>query len=125
MNEGREPESTGLTKVHAYYRLVDAGDVPGLIGLFAKDAVYRRPGYEPIRGHRGLEVFYSENRVIAGGTHTVTRAVADGRQVAVNGVFNGVLKSGREVSLEFADFFELDEEQRFARRDTYFFAPLV
>ena len=43
----------------------------------------------------------------------------------MNGVFHGVLKDGSEVTLKFADFFEFDEDQRFARRDTYFFLPLV
>ncbi|MFG3497208.1 nuclear transport factor 2 family protein [Streptomyces sp. NPDC047928] len=115
----------GVAKVREYYRRVDADDVPGLIALFAEDAVYRRPGYPPMRGHEGLSAFYNGERVIARGAHTVTSAVAESGRVAVNGVFEGVLKDGREVSLEFADFFVLDDEQRFTRRDTYFFAPLV
>ncbi|MFJ4634867.1 nuclear transport factor 2 family protein [Streptomyces hygroscopicus] len=93
--------------------------------LFAETAVYRRPGYEPMRGQADLMAFYTGERVIAEGKHTVVTTVADGRRVAVNGVFEGVLKDGREVSLEFADFFELDAALRFARRDTFFFAPMV
>ncbi|MFE2289628.1 nuclear transport factor 2 family protein [Streptomyces sp. NPDC059452] len=112
-------------RVRAYYRLVDADDVPGLIALFTEDAVYRRPGYPPMRGHEGLRAFYTGERVIASGRHTVTTLVADPGRVAVNGTFDGVLKDGREVSLQFADFFTLDDEQRFSRRDTFFFAPLV
>ncbi|MER6029506.1 nuclear transport factor 2 family protein [Streptomyces sp. NPDC001851] len=114
-----------LARVHEYYRLVDADDVSGLVALFAEDAVYRRPGYEPMRGHADLKSFYSEERVIAGGTHRITSAVVEGDRVAVRGVFGGVLKNGCEVAVEFADFFELNEDRRFARRETYFFAPLV
>lgn len=118
-------DHAGLTKVREYYRLVDADDVPGIVALFAEDAVYRRPGYEPMRGHADLRSFYGQERVIADGTHTLTTVVTDGRRVAVHGVFDGVLKNGRQVTVEFADFFELNEHQQFARRDTYFFAPLV
>lgn len=118
-------EQGAMAKVRAYYRLVDEDDVPGLIALFAEDAVYRRPGYRPMHGHTDLKAFYTEKRVIARGTHTLTTTVADGHRVAVNGDFHGVLKDGREVSLAFADFFVLDHEQLFARRDTYFFSPMV
>ncbi|WP_064455605.1 nuclear transport factor 2 family protein [Streptomyces hygroscopicus] len=116
---------TAVSKVREYYRLVDADDVSGLLALFAETAVYRRPGYEPMRGQADLKAFYTGERVIAEGKHTVVTTVADGRRVAVNGLFEGVLKDGREVSLEFADFFELDAALRFARRDTFFFAPMV
>lgn len=108
-----------------YYDLVDAGDVPGLVGLFTPDATYCRPGYEPLVGHEGLERFYRQQRVIREGKHTVTTVVRQGDRVAVNGEFNGVLHDGRTASLRFADFFELDAEGRFTRRDTFFFAPLV
>ncbi|MFJ9418933.1 nuclear transport factor 2 family protein [Streptomyces sp. NPDC101227] len=115
-----------VAKVREYYRLVDATDVPGLIALFTEDAVYRRPGYAPMRGHRGLRAFYTGERVIESGRHTVTSVVVQGERSAVTGVFEGVLKDGSEVSLEFADFFLHDDaDQRFRRRDTYFFAPLV
>ncbi|UNO41480.1 nuclear transport factor 2 family protein [Streptomyces sp. MST-110588] len=124
-DSGAAAPGAGVSRVQEYYRLVDADDVPGLIALFTEDAVYRRPGYEPMRGHDGLRAFYSGERVIKSGRHTVTTVVADGDRIAVNGTFEGVLKDGREVSLEFADFFVLDGEHRFTRRDTYFFAPLV
>lgn len=121
----KKEEQDALAKVRAYYRLVDEDDVPGLIALFAEDAVYRRPGYKPMHGHTDLKAFYTEDRVIARGTHTLTTTMADGNRIAVNGDFQGVLKDGREVSLAFADFFVLDHERLFARRDTYFFSPLV
>ncbi|MFY1597079.1 hypothetical protein [Micromonospora sp. WMMD737] len=33
-------------QVRRCYRLVDQGDMPGLVELFTEDAVYRRPGYD-------------------------------------------------------------------------------
>ena len=33
-----------------FYGHVDDGDVPGLAAMFAPEASYHRPGYEPFRG---------------------------------------------------------------------------
>ncbi len=117
------PGRTAL--VRRYYELVDAGDVAGLVAMFTEDATYHRPGYEPMRGHEGLTAFYGGERVIREGRHTVSTVVVDGSQVAVHGVFEGELHDDRKVSLRFADFFVLEADGRFSRRDTFFFAPLV
>ena len=114
-----------VKQVRRYYDLVDRGDVLGLVNLFTDEAVYCRPGYEPLVGHRDLTRFYEADRVIEEGRHTLVELVADASSVAVKGEFNGRLKDGRQVSLRFADFFTLDASLRFARRDTYFFAPMV
>ena len=119
-------ESDGfLERVRRYYRLVDDGDVPGLVQLFSPDAVYERPGYEPIKGRAALDRFYRDTRVIASGRHTVAAAICDGSRVAVRGEFTGILKTGVEVRLRFADFFDLDPAGLFSRRETYFFQPMV
>ncbi|MFF8835275.1 nuclear transport factor 2 family protein [Streptomyces sp. NPDC015130] len=111
--------------VRRYYELVDAGDVPGLVGLFTSDATYHRPGYEPFEGHEGLTRFYGGARVIRTGRHTLTKVLVEGSDIAVHGEFNGELHDGTTVGLRFADFFQLTADGRFARRDTFFFAPLV
>lgn len=108
-----------------YYHRVDAGDVPGLLALFAEDAVYRRPGYPPLVGRDALERFYREQRIIRAGSHSLSVTVAQGDSVAVHGVFEGALLDGREVSLRFADFFEFTATGVIGVRDTFFFAPLV
>jgi steroid Delta-isomerase len=118
-------EPTPSAQVRRYYELVDQGDVPGLVNLFAPDAAYYRPGYPPLVGHAGLTDFYSGQRVIREGRHTLRRIVEDGAHVAVHGEFNGVLNDGREVGLRFSDFFEFAGDGRFSRRDTFFFAPMV
>lgn len=119
------PETGHLSAVHRYYELVDADDVTGLISLFAPDSRYHRPGYQPLTGRDELERFYREDRVIAKGTHRLTAIVAAGRDIAVQGEFSGVLRDGRETSLRFADFFSFGADGLIARRDTYFFAPMV
>jgi ketosteroid isomerase-like protein len=116
---------TADTAVRHYYELVDAGDVDGLLDLFAPDAVYHRPGYAPLVGRAELERFYSTDRIIAEGTHALHTVVAAGDKVAAHGEFTGTLKDGNRVTLRFADFFAVRQDGRFARRDTFFFSPAV
>ena len=111
--------------VRTYYRLVDSGDVPGLVRLFAPDAEYHRPGYDKLTGRAELERFYREDRVIADGTHRLVKIVSQGRDVAVHGTFEGVLHDGTKTSVRFADFFSVNTAGTFSLRETFFYAPLV
>ncbi|WP_416875573.1 nuclear transport factor 2 family protein [Kitasatospora sp. SC0581] len=113
------------SQVRRYYRLVDAGDVPALVALFTPDARYHRPGYPPMVGHAALERFYRDQRVIRAGTHTLATVVTTGDEVAVHGLFRGVLHDGGEVELRFADFFRMTPQGRIAARDTFFHVPAV
>ena len=113
-------------KVRRYYECVDAGEIDELLMLFDLDAVYNRPGYPPMTSRVAMAEFYRGERVIASGKHTLDRMTVDESGAAVHGEFAGVLKDGREVSLRFADFFVVDDETGFfARRDTFFFTPMV
>ncbi len=114
-----------VDRVRRYYELVDAGEVSSLAALFAEDTVYRRPGYQPIRGRAELVAFYTGERVIETGVHTLSDVVVQSPRVAVNGEFTGVLKDGSDVSLKFADFFAVSEDGLFTERETFFFAPMV
>jgi ketosteroid isomerase-like protein len=111
--------------VRSYYRLVDSNDVDGLVALFEPDSTYHRPGYPPLVGRTALERFYRGERVIDTGEHRLSTVVTDGDTTAVHGEFHGVLRDGRTVELRFADFFTFGPEGGFARRDTFFFAPMV
>ncbi|MFE6667644.1 nuclear transport factor 2 family protein [Streptomyces sp. NPDC057697] len=111
--------------VRRYYRLVDEGDIDGLVQLFDTTAEYLRPGYEKLTGHEELTRFYREERVIESGRHSVSKLVHDGQDVAVHGVFEGKLRDGTHTSLRFADFFQLTPSGTFSRRETFFFAPMV
>ena len=103
-----------------YYATVDANDVEGVLDWFAEDAVYHRPGYEPMVGRAALAEFYGGERVIAEGRHTLDELVVDGSSVAVRGSFTGRLKDGSERTLGFADFIDYDQHGRARERRTYF-----
>lgn len=120
------PDNDDVVKATTlYYERVDSGDIPGLLDLFAADAVYHRPGYPPMVGQAELERFYRKDRVIADGRHAVRSLVTQGPSVAVHGTFAGTLKDGTAVDLRFADFFTVGDDGRFTRRDTFFFSPAV
>lgn len=114
-----------MTTVSAYYPLIDAGDIDGVLRLFADDAIYDRPGYPQFHGQSQLRAFYREVRTIESGLHTVENIVALGLSVAVEGTFQGTLKSGAQVSLRWADFWILNSSWQAIRRTTYFHTPLV
>ncbi|WP_031525040.1 nuclear transport factor 2 family protein [Streptomyces sp. NRRL F-5123] len=120
-----DSEPAAIARVRDYYKLVDSGEVSGIVELFAPDASYYRPGYSPIVGRAELLRFYAETRVIDRGEHTLSDVIADGLSVAVHGDFHGILRSGEKVVLRFADFFRLTQNLTFCRRDTFFFTPLV
>ena len=111
--------------VRAYYDAVDTGTVQDVVACFAADAVYRRPGYEPLHGSTALTRFYSDERVIECGRHTLATVVVAGNEAAVHGRFAGRLRDASEVEVGFADFFVVDPDGRFAQRDTFFSAPAV
>ena len=108
--------------VRRYYQLVDAQDL-ALLETFHQDATYKRPGYPEFRGQDQLREFYSGERIIDSGSHTISRLFVQDSYVAVEGRFSGTLKDGRTVELAFSDFFDLQDrggEVRIAARRTYF-----
>lgn len=111
-------------RIETYYRLVDAEALEEMLDLFADDAVYERPGYEPLRGKPAIEAFYRGDRVIVSGQHTLTNVLVDDARAAVEGSFAGVLRDGQHVEVAFSDFFSL-RDGKFVTRHTYFFAPSV
>ncbi|GAA1959937.1 nuclear transport factor 2 family protein [Catenulispora subtropica] len=114
-----------IARVNRYYGYVDDGDIESLLSLFSHDAVYSRPGYGPLTGRAEMAAFYSGERIIKEGRHTLSCIVSQGDHAAVHGSFSGTLKDGREVNLRFADFFIDSGGGTFSRRDTFFFTPLV
>lgn len=119
MNEAKKDH------IRRYYEVVDAGDVEGVLSIFSRGATYRRPGYEDMVGAEALRAFYEGDRVIESGRHTVHTLVVEGDEGFVGGSFEGVLKNGDEVTLEFADLFRFDADGLVGFRQSYFYAPLV
>lgn len=118
------PSNDPRAVVEQYYRLVDANALDEMFDLFADDAVYERPGYEPLKGKNAIEAFYRGTRVISSGRHLLDRVIVEDGAVAVEGSFAGELRDGSSASVRFADFFVLNNG-KFAHRNTYFFAAAV
>jgi hypothetical protein len=111
--------------VRSYYELVDANRVEDMLTLFEDQAIYRRPGYEPLNGKSMLRSFYNGVRIVEHGSHQITRMISQDRFAAVVGCFEGRLKSGLQVNVRFSDFFSLNEQFLIVERDTFFFAPSI
>lgn len=109
--------------VRTYYDLVDAKD-DSMFELFHPESTYERPGYKPLEGRAEIEDFYRQDRVIESGSHSLETVIASDNLVAVEGSFSGVLRDGRDVTIRFAEFFEI-EDSKFLRRRSYFFVPSV
>ena len=114
-----------MSAIYRYYRLVDQGDVDSVVKLFAENAIYERPGYDPMIGRDQLDKFYGSQRIIDSGQHTVVKMLVNSSYVAVEGEFAGRLKDGGTVDLRFADFFVVNDGLLIEARNTYFFSPLV
>lgn len=108
-----------------HFDLIDAGDMQAMVQLFEPEAVYLRPGYEPLLGRGEILHFYTHVRAIREGWHSIDTAIAWDGQVAVRGGFSGALHDGRPIDLRFSDFFTVGPNGRFSRRETFFFAPLA
>jgi uncharacterized protein len=106
------------------FSMIDAGDYDRL-GLFFDDLIlYQRPGYDDIDGLPALDDFYRNVRVIASGRHNVTQILVQSDVAVAEGVFDGVLKDGTQVSERFADFYRFAND-RITERRTYFFRAAI
>src|SRR5579875_2733895 len=103
-----------------YFRAVDAHDIPGLLAVFHPDIVYERPGYEPFVGIERLRRFYSQERVLATGGHSIERIIIDGDHAVVTGRYVGTTRDGDPVDELWADVYTFQEGKIRTRR-TYFF----
>ena len=108
-----------------HFDMIDAGDPEAMVMLFESDAVYLRPGYQPLVGRAEILRFYTALRPIREGRHTLETVIASHGQVAVRGGFSGRLKNGQPIDLRFSDFFVVSATGRFSLRETFFFAPLA
>jgi ketosteroid isomerase-like protein len=119
-----EPTEDMEGLVRRYYELVDGRAFDRMLDLFDEEIVYTRPGYEALVGKAALAEFYTTVRVIESGRHEITSVLVVGDRVAVQGRFEGTLKTGQRTAHGFADFF-LIGSGRFVERTTYFDAPAI
>jgi ketosteroid isomerase-like protein len=115
----------GAAQVLRFYDCVDSGDATAMAALFAPTAVYQRPGYPDRIGPEGLHRFYTQERTIRDGAHTLHHVIEQDQDIAVFGEFHGTLHSGSPIDLRFADYFGIGADGLFTRRETYFFAQLA
>jgi ketosteroid isomerase-like protein len=110
--------------VTGLFDIVDGRRWDELVEVFTPDAVYDRPGYDPLVGLDRIVRFYERERIIATGRHSVTRVVSDLGAAACWGRFVGTGRDGRPLDEEFADTYAV-RDGRIAHRKTYFYRPAI
>ncbi len=105
--------------VERYYQLVDDGRLDEMLELFHPNVVYLRGGSPDIKGIDELRDFYLHSRSIQRGHHDLLTIVIEGDWAAVRGRFEGELRSGEIVSVDFADFHQF-QDSLIIHRYTYF-----
>lgn len=113
-----ETDGSPRETLSTYYDLIDAGDIEGLLSLFADDIRYERPGQGAIDGIEELRTFYERDRPLEDGSHEVFEILVDGTRAAVRGEFSGRL-DGEPVSFGFADHHEFDADGLITNRYTF------
>lgn len=106
------------------YARVDAGDVEGLVALFAPDVVYDRPGGPTLTGRAAVREFYLAQPPMRSRRHVLTTVLRERDGVAVHGRADRVHPDGTEDTVHFADFFTLSGAGLITYRRTFFFIPL-
>lgn len=112
------------TRALDYFRLVDAGDLTGVLALFDEQVVYRRPGVPPLEGKAAVTDFFHHKRGIARSEHTVEVVAVDGDRVVVEGRLQAETHDGRTLDVRFADIFWFAGDL-VRRRHGYVDAPLA
>lgn len=110
--------------VSRLFRVIDARQFDRLGEVFTPDAVYHRPGYDPLVGLPELTHFYREVRVIAAGGHAVDQVVAGDGVAACWGTFRGADRAGKVLDEPSCDTYAVRDD-RIAVRRTYFFRPAI
>lgn len=110
--------------VHDLFRVVDGRKWDDLAQVFAEDAVYERPGYEPLLGLERIRYFYEHERIIADGRHLVDHVTGAPGAAACWGRFRGVSRTGEPLDEGFADTYVV-RDGRIAHRRTYFWRPAI
>ncbi|GAA2244787.1 MULTISPECIES: nuclear transport factor 2 family protein [Kitasatospora] len=110
--------------IRQLFHVVDNRCWEGLSGVFAKDAVYERPGYEPLKGLARISHFYTHERIIASGRHAVDHVTAGYEAAACWGRFRGESINGDPLDEQFADTYVL-VDGKITHRKTFFYRPAI
>ncbi|MEZ0070340.1 ketosteroid isomerase-like protein [Streptacidiphilus sp. MAP12-20] len=110
--------------VRDLFRAVDGRAWEDLAQIFAKDAVYERPGYPPLLGLDRILYFYEHERIIAAGRHHVDHITGGLGAAACWGRFQGTSRTGEPLDEPFADTYVV-REGLITHRRTYFWRPAI
>jgi ketosteroid isomerase-like protein len=110
--------------VRDLFQAVDSRNWHDLHQVFAADAIYERPGYEPLIGLEQILHFYEHERIIADGRHEVDHITGGLGAAACWGRFQGVSRAGELLDERFADTYVVHEGKITLRR-TYFWRPAI
>lgn len=106
--------------VHTYVRALNAGDLPGVMALYAPDASVEDPvGSTPVSGHAAIRAFY------AAATAMALRVVLEGeiRAARASCAFGFAVSfddHGRQTTIRPIDVFDFDDAGRITRMRAYF-----
>jgi len=106
-----------IEKVKKYYILVDKEEFDEMFDLFSDDIFYLRCDHE-IKGKDDFKKFYYQGRKIKG-KHKIIDLLCGSNIVSVRGVFSGTNNAGDVLTINFADFFYFDENNKISERHTY------
>ncbi|MGH9806002.1 MAG: nuclear transport factor 2 family protein [Terriglobia bacterium] len=115
---------TACNLLRSMFDAVDHRNWPALAGFYCPDCHYERPGFPPIQGRAALLYFYETSRPILSGVHRLQVVLEDADILCAMGHFNGVLRTGEPIQLQFADLYEL-KDRLIHKRKTFFFTPLA
>jgi len=108
------------------FEAIDANAFEELERYLDTSIVYERPGYATLAGMGQLLHFYQCVRCIRSGRHRLHGVMCDGTQAMTHGRFEGMLKSGDPVEIEFSETYRLNPQgTKIAFRKTYFFQPAI
>lgn len=116
--------TTAQELVKKLFSTIDQRRFDELGDIFATDAIYERPGYDPLEGLERITHFYREERIIISGEHHVEDVAAGEGVVISRGVFKGKGKDGADLNERFADVYRV-EGGKIIHRTTYFFRAAI
>ena len=107
MTESKAIES----RLNDMFAAIDAMDADAFNAFLTPDAMFRFGGGDPVHGHAAIkeavDAFWAS---IAGCRHEILTVVRQGDTLACDGLTTYTRHDGREVTVPFADIFELRDE---------------
>lgn len=100
--------------IRSYYKKIDAQAVTDVLDLFSENASYERAD-STFYGKAELTQFYQHDRKLIG-IHALEHLFQEQDQVMVYGTFVGTNGQAKNITIDFADFFRLKDDQIIFRK---------